>query len=72
MCCPTLAATKNATGAMAWAWLLAAGLLAIGLGFLWHTQAIFLVIGVVLVGCLAAGDPGSPGGHLRNDALIVG
>ena len=28
---------------------LAAGLLAIGLGFLWHTQAIFLVIGVVLV-----------------------
>jgi hypothetical protein len=27
---------------------LAAGLLAIGLGFLWHTQAIFLVIGVVL------------------------
>jgi hypothetical protein len=28
---------------------LAAGLLAIGLGFLWHTQAVFLVIGVVLV-----------------------
>ncbi len=28
---------------------LAAGLLAIGLGLLWHTQAIFLVIGVVLV-----------------------
>jgi hypothetical protein len=28
---------------------LAAGLLAIGLGFLWHTQAIFLVIGVMLV-----------------------
>jgi hypothetical protein len=27
---------------------LAAGLLAIGLGFLWHTQAIFLVIGTVL------------------------
>jgi len=27
---------------------LAAGLLAIGLGFLWRTQAIFLVIGVVL------------------------
>jgi len=27
---------------------LTAGLLAIGLGFLWHTQAIFLVIGVVL------------------------
>ncbi len=27
---------------------LAAGLLAIGLGFLWHTQAIFLVIGVAL------------------------
>lgn len=28
---------------------LAAGLLAIGLGFLWHTQAVFLVIGVALV-----------------------
>ena len=28
---------------------MAAGLLAIGLGLLWHTQAIFLVIGVVLV-----------------------
>jgi hypothetical protein len=27
---------------------LAAGLLAIGLGFVWHTQVIFLVIGVVL------------------------
>ncbi|MGH3235840.1 MAG: hypothetical protein ACRDOH_21825 [Streptosporangiaceae bacterium] len=27
---------------------LAAGLLAIGLGFLWHTQAVFLAIGVVL------------------------
>ena len=27
---------------------LAAGLLAIGLGLLWHTQAIFLVFGVVL------------------------
>jgi membrane protein implicated in regulation of membrane protease activity len=27
---------------------LAAGLLAVGVGFRWHTQAIFLVIGVVI------------------------
>jgi len=51
---------------------LAAGLLAIGLGFLWHTQAIFLVIGVVLatltVIALARRQPAEGPGQLRGRA----